>query len=101
MRQLGCYPGTIVVSSNSKTAGGRFSLLLHQQSFVGTGFLNSAVKNEKTNGKNANGYNRLTNRTQKRGSPTRYVGRLSQLVIQDSKSKKESKQGPEVARLNK
>jgi hypothetical protein len=88
MRQLGVYPGTIVVSSNSKTAGGRFSLLLHQQSFVGTGFLNSAVKNEKTNGKIANGYNGLTNRTQKRESPTGYVGRLSQLVIQDSKLKK-------------
>jgi hypothetical protein len=48
MRKLGCYPGTIVLSSNSKTAGGQFSLLLHQQSFVGTtGFFKSEANDEK------------------------------------------------------
>jgi hypothetical protein len=60
-------------------------LLLHQQSFVGTGFLNSEAYDKKTNGKNANGYNGLTNQNQKKELTTRYISWLSQLVFRTQK----------------
>jgi hypothetical protein len=52
------------------------------------GFLNSEANDKKTKGKNANGYNGLTNQNQKKESTVRYVSRLSRLVIQDSEVKK-------------